>query len=53
VRTNKHVGQPLVFRREEFLSDYETKILFPPPPEAIPEPVQTAMDFSKDSDTPF
>jgi hypothetical protein len=50
VRTNKHIGQPLVFRREEFLTDYETKTLFPPP---IPKPEQKGIDFYKNSDTPF
>ena len=50
VRTNKHIGQPLVFKREDLVSDYETKTLFPP---SIPEPVQSETDFSKNSDTPF
>ena len=53
IRTNKHIGQPLVFKREDFLTDYETKTLFPPPPEPIPEPLQTEIDFSQDNDTPF
>jgi hypothetical protein len=53
MRTNKHIGQPLVFRREEFLTDYEIKTIFPPKPEPIPEPVQQGIDFSKDNDTPF
>jgi outer membrane receptor for monomeric catechols len=53
MRTNKHVGQPLVFKREDFLTDYETKILFPPKPEQIPEPEQKEIDFSKDKETPF
>jgi hypothetical protein len=53
VRTNKHIGQPLVFKRVDFLTDHETKTLFPPEPEPIPEPVQTEIDFAKDNDTPF
>jgi hypothetical protein len=48
IRNNKHIGQPLVFKREEFLTDYETKTLFPPLIE-LPEQMET--DFS--SDTPF
>jgi hypothetical protein len=50
VRTNKHIGQPLVFKRENFLTNYEINTLYPPP---IPEPTQTEIDFSKDCDTPF
>jgi hypothetical protein len=53
MRTNKHVGQPLVFKRADFLTDYETNTLFPPTPEPPPEPVQKEIGFSKDSDTPF
>jgi hypothetical protein len=53
VRTNKHIGQPLVFKRNDFLTGYEINTLFPPEPAPIPEPVQTELDFSKDSDTPF
>jgi hypothetical protein len=53
VRTNKHIGQPLVFKRKDFLSDYEINILFPSPTEQPPEPAQTEIDFSKDTDTPF
>jgi hypothetical protein len=50
VRTNKHIGQPLVFKRENFLTNYEINTLYPPP---IPEPEQKEIDFSNDSDTPF
>jgi hypothetical protein len=53
IRTNKHIGQPLVFKRDDFLSDYETQSLFPPEPAPIPEPVQHDIDFSKDNETPF
>jgi hypothetical protein len=52
IRTNKHVGQPLVFKRQDFVKEYETKALFPPK-SASPEPIQIGIDFSKDSDTPF
>ena len=50
VRTNKHIGQPLVFKRNEFLSDYETETLYPTIP---PEPEQQEIDFSQAKDTPF
>jgi hypothetical protein len=61
IRTNKHVGQPLVFKRQDFVKEYETKALFPPKPEPTPESVQIEMlrqcsatiDYPKDSDTPF
>jgi hypothetical protein len=50
MRTNKHIGQPLVFKREEFLTDNEIKLLNPPKP---PEPVQQEIGFSEENDTPF
>jgi len=50
VRTNKHIGQPLVFRRNDFLTDYEIKTLYPTAP---PEPVQQELGFSEAKDTPF
>ena len=50
VRTNKHIGQPLVFKRKDFLSDYEINILFPP---STPEPEQTKINFTENADTPF
>ncbi len=43
VRREKQVGQPLVFRREDFLTPYEIKYLYPEPepdPEPTPEPQQ-------------
>jgi hypothetical protein len=50
VRTEKQVGQPLVFKRENFLTDDEINDLYPT---KIPEPEQTEIDFSKNDDTPF
>jgi len=50
VRTNKHIGQPLVFKREEFLTDHEIKTLYPPKP---PEQIQQELDISEAKDTPF
>jgi len=50
VRTNKHIGQPLVFRREEFLTNHEIKTLYPPKPL---EPVQQEICYSEAKDSPF
>ena len=50
VRTNKHIGQPLVFRRNDFLSCYEIKTLYPAQQE------ETKLDFSEKEEakeTPF
>ena len=52
VRTEKQVGQPLVFKREDFLTDYEIQALCPAKPEIIPEPVQLEIGFRGD-ETPF
>jgi len=41
VRTNKHIGQPLVFKRNDFLSGYEIKTLFPI------QQKETKLDFSE------
>jgi hypothetical protein len=53
VRTNKHIGQPLVFRRVEFLTGHEINTLFPPASEPVPEPEQQEITFSQENDTPF
>ena len=50
-RTEKQVGQPLVFKRDEFLTPYEISALTPPQPQ--PEPQQNAIPFSNDEETPF
>ena len=50
VRTNKHIGQPLVFKRVDFLTNHETETLYPPMP---PEPIQQDIDFSETKNTPF
>jgi len=50
VRTNKHIGQPLVFKREDFLTHHESETLYPP---LTPEPVQQELDYSETKDTPF
>ena len=50
VRINKHIGQPLVFKREDFLTNYETETLYPPIP---PEPVQQELSFTETKDSPF
>ena len=50
VRTNKHIGQPLVFKRNEFLTDYEIKSLYPAKPH---EPIQQEISYSEAKDTPF
>jgi hypothetical protein len=46
VRTEKQVGQPLVFKREEFLNGYEMKTLIPPKTDIVPETEQKSIDFS-------
>ena len=42
VKTEKQVGQPLIFKREDFLTDYEIKSLYPPEPV---QSVQSEIDF--------
>ena len=58
VRKDKRRGQVLVFKREDFLSDYEIKSLNPSKFETNPESVQTNIniqnnDDSKDDIYPF
>jgi hypothetical protein len=50
VRTEKQVGQPLVFKREDFLTNYEISDLYP---SKLPEPEQQGIDFPKSDETPF
>jgi len=52
VRTEKQVGQPLVFKREDFLTDYEIQALCPAKQEKISEPVQQEIGF-RENETPF
>jgi len=53
VRTEKQVGQPLVFKREDFLTEYEIEALTEPKPEAQPQPEQTTLEFPDNEETPF
>jgi hypothetical protein len=53
VRTEKQVGQPLVFRREEFLTPYEIEVLHPTKPEIVPIPLQSTIDLNGNDETPF
>ncbi|MDR2906996.1 MAG: DUF5906 domain-containing protein, partial [Bacteroidales bacterium] len=53
IRTEKQAGQPLVFKREDFLTEYEITSLYPSKPDMPPEPEQKDIDFSKDDETPF
>jgi len=50
VRTNKHIGQPLVFNREDFLTNYETNSLYPAKP---PKPLQHELGIIETKETPF
>jgi len=52
VRTEKQVGQPLVFKREDFLTDYEIHALCPTTQEKKSEPAQLEIGFRED-ETPF
>ena len=50
VRTEKQFGQPIVFRRDYFLTSHEVESLYPTP-EPIPE--QQKIEFEKTQGVPF
>jgi len=51
VRTEKQIGQPLVFHRDDFLTRYEVEALYPEP-QPIPE--QQEIEFTTvNEDVPF
>jgi len=53
VKIEKQVGQPLVFKREDFLTEYEIQALTQPKPEVQPQPEQTELQFPDNEETPF
>jgi hypothetical protein len=53
VRSERDNGQNLVFKREDFLSDYELDSLYSPKTDAHPKPLQKGIELSKDDETPF